>query len=91
MLTERTTWEEAGSNRCSYGYMWWLFSPKWSKYTWHFKGAFMAKGTKGTWVIAMPAINTVVVVKSSNSAGSVDSGTLLNYLLQKVSEAYQED
>ena len=90
MLTERTTWEEAGKKRCSYGYMWWLFSPKWSDYTWHFKGAFMAKGSKGTWVITMPAVNTVVIVKSSKSENSEDDNSLLVKLCKKIASAYLE-
>lgn len=89
MLTERTNWTEAGKGLFSYGYMWWLFSPSSTSYTWHLKGAYMAKGSKGNWLIVMPALDCVIVVKGSSNEASVDSSSLLKMLIQKVTSAYQ--
>jgi|GEM_PF-542330 len=93
--SEKSTFEEvdryAGfmnsrGARYNYGYMWWLWDmPKHPT----LKGAYAANGAWGQNLTVLPAINTVISIKTNANYGRQKGGPAsFNYITQEVAKLY---
>ena len=77
-----STAEEVGhgkkveDQRMAYGYMWWLYNPKYKDFTPDYEGAFAAHGYMGQYIKVFPAADMVVAIKTDAKYGRRTKGAM---------------
>ena len=95
ITSEVSSYEEVSTvrkdNRYSYGYMWWLFDEKDARNTAPYKGAYMAWGAMGQYIVVLPALDMVVAFKTDEVFGRKTKPAAFLELLDLVVNAKEDE
>ena len=76
--------------RYSYGYMWWLYDPGCSQFTWEYEGAYGAHGAMGQYIKVFPALDMVIAIKTDSVYGRRTSGSSQDKLIDMIIRCYDK-